>query len=729
MYYDAAMTTDPLSLPEIRLHIGQFLDTRDLLSCLLVCNAWHNDFSGFLWASITFDKAIQDGLTRDTFRRHEGQIRRLILLDHGAFLEEKWAGRDCTNVTYLAIIPDLNVMSTRRRLLLMRSMEAFHLASETTTTTTTTSLSRAAAATISNTSASTSAATTQVTNINTTQQQQSGSQAAADFGNSLIDHDENEQGEQDDEDEEVEEQGDPTAIQLMKLVSQQGHLRGLSENCAAVSRTCSLDFAQRLCRYPNRLVHLHLSKWHTTVAELNMLVMNSPHLEGLRFKGLVLEMPLRATTTNIPTTTIMGTNAITGMTVGNEVGTMEDDGDGDDDDDYGANSEVVEDGLSTTPMAKAKMTASAGRSWYSQRLKFRQIKRLDFQNFHTTTIPRLELDCPEAVSIQLSGYDLRVPGVSLGEGTYINGSNNNTNSDTGGGRRGHVWTSPKAKTLLYTGQARVIVAAAADGALEPQSTLSSILESSQQLSKIVLACTLEIGTDILSRILQNHAMTLTSLHFSYSTGVNSQTTLQILRTCRNLIEFRGSEDYVVGQDLLLGLDRQLKIQQQPWACTNLERLRIRFGLSSLIFGAGFVSSSSSSSSVSLSLSLQCSSLSKEERMRQEIQALYGQLARLTRLTVLDLSGLGSVDEISRGIPFTLAAGLDHLSGLTQLRTLHVTDWESEMGPPEAEWMARHWRQLENMYNLKNGDQESWRQFLTFYKDAKQSLLLAHTDTD
>lgn len=573
MHHDATVT-DPLGLPEIRIHIGQFLDTRDILACILVCHAWAKDFSGFLWSTITFDKSIQEKLTKDNFQRHESHIRKLTLLDHGSFLDDAWAGTHCNNVSYLAIFPDLTALSTRRRLLLLQSMEAFHLAENTDTDAVEPTL-------------------------------HSSSQ---------------------------DEEQDPTAKKLMRLVKQQHHLRGLSENCAAVSRTCSNDFAKQLCRHPNRLVHLHLSKWNTTVSELNMLVFNSPHLEGLRFKGLVLLTQDSA-------------------------------------------QESAEESLSS---------ASESISTPRQLLQFRQIRRLDLQTFHTST-PLLEIDCPEAVSIQLSGYD-------MAESFSPNIHQQQQRSSRA--HYGHIWNCPKSRTLLYTGQAKAV-----EGP-ELKDTLTSILQSAHQLFKIVLACTLEIGPSVMSRILNDHSSTLTSLHFPYSTGLTSSQILKVLTTCRNLVEFKGSEDYLVGQQLLL--------DSQPWVCIHLERLRVRFGLSTFLAGAGHLEFGAVG-----------------DTMHQEIQALYGQLSRLTRLTVLDLSGTGSVDQITRGIPWTLAAGLDQLSTLTALETLHVTDWEQEMGYPEAEWMARHWPRLDNIYNLRNRDLGPWTKFLRFlkfFKEAKQSLI-------
>ncbi|KAG0352792.1 hypothetical protein BG005_007807 [Podila minutissima] len=588
MHHDATIT-DPLTLPEIRIHIGQFLDTRDILACILVCHAWAKDFSGFLWSTITFDKAIQEKLTKDNFQRHESHIRKLTLLDHGSFLDDAWAGAHCNNVSYLAIFPDLTALSTRRRLLLLQSMEAFHLAENTDTETAEPTLHPSS----------------------------------------------------------QDEEQDPTAVKLMRLVEQQHHLRGLSENCAAVSRICSNDFAKRLCRHPNRLVHLHLSKWNITVPELNMLILNSPHLEGLRFKGLVLLTP-----------------------------------------------ESTQDSTEESSSSSTSDSITAPR----QLLQFRQIRRLDLQTFHTST-PLLEIDCPEAVSIQLSGYDMAE--------YFSPGSQRQQHSSRA--HYGHIWNCPKSRTLLYTGQAKVI-----EGP-ELKDTLTSILQSAHQLSKIVLACTLEIGSGVMSRILNDHSSTLTSLHFSYSTGLTSSQILKVLTTCRNLVEFKGSEDYLVGQQLLL--------DPQPWVCTHLERLRVRFGLSTLLAGAGYPG-------VQLDYAFGASDqgdhagvlLSNVEMMHQEIQALYGQLSRLTRLTVLDLSGTGSMDQITRGIPWTLAAGLDQLSTLTNLETLHVTDWEREMGSMEAEWMVRHWPRLDNLYNLRDQDLAPWRKFLRLFKEAKQSLV-------
>ncbi|KAF9586507.1 hypothetical protein BGW38_003421 [Lunasporangiospora selenospora] len=43
---------NPLSLHEIRINVGRFMDRRELWSCILVCEAWKESFEPFLWRNL-----------------------------------------------------------------------------------------------------------------------------------------------------------------------------------------------------------------------------------------------------------------------------------------------------------------------------------------------------------------------------------------------------------------------------------------------------------------------------------------------------------------------------------------------------------------------------------------------------------------------------------------------------------------------------------------------------
>ncbi|KAF8933008.1 hypothetical protein BGZ58_006641 [Dissophora ornata] len=43
---------DPLSLPELSAAVGQYLDTKDQVSCALVCRSWNDSFTPMLWRTV-----------------------------------------------------------------------------------------------------------------------------------------------------------------------------------------------------------------------------------------------------------------------------------------------------------------------------------------------------------------------------------------------------------------------------------------------------------------------------------------------------------------------------------------------------------------------------------------------------------------------------------------------------------------------------------------------------
>ncbi|KAG0239834.1 hypothetical protein BGX31_002433 [Mortierella sp. GBA43] len=72
---------NPLTLPEVRMLIGQFLATRDVLACLLVCRAWYQDYQTLLYRSIRLDETTLRLLPRETLRKHAPLIRHLVLME------------------------------------------------------------------------------------------------------------------------------------------------------------------------------------------------------------------------------------------------------------------------------------------------------------------------------------------------------------------------------------------------------------------------------------------------------------------------------------------------------------------------------------------------------------------------------------------------------------------------------------------------------------------------
>ncbi|KAF9123323.1 hypothetical protein BGW39_009108 [Mortierella sp. 14UC] len=70
-------TTRPLSLPEIRIRIAQFLEIKDCISCMCVSRDWSNDFVWRIWYKVDFSK-----------ERHLAALNPNMLYIHGALIKQ-----------------------------------------------------------------------------------------------------------------------------------------------------------------------------------------------------------------------------------------------------------------------------------------------------------------------------------------------------------------------------------------------------------------------------------------------------------------------------------------------------------------------------------------------------------------------------------------------------------------------------------------------------------------
>ncbi|KAI8606024.1 hypothetical protein EDD21DRAFT_439862 [Dissophora ornata] len=434
-------------------------------------------------------------------------------------------------------------------------------------------------------------------------------------------------------------------LELVDLVREQACLLTLKVTWAAFPRAFANTFAQQLYLLPNRLVALHLSKWRIQVEDLNMMVQNSPFLEELTARGLVVEPTVSPLTTSPSSST------------------------------------------SQSPFSGVPSSASGqplnGHD-HCAILNFGQVRRLSFHRL-VFSAPSLLIECPAAQSIQLSGY-----------GNQFASFRNRLV------KRGESWSCPRLASLQYTGQANEFDAR---NEYSERSALSDILRTSlsstspslvpprlaqsnggltvqqqQGLRKIALTCCLELA------------------RVAVDFGLEPKAYMKLRR-------FQGSEDYLWGSDveeLMLG----------SWKCLGLESLQARFGLTP----------TKEVTQNRLGRRLHVPVTETEQR---QVNAMYSELAELKHLKVLDLSGYGSMDNFSRGIPLTLERGLDNLSGLSNLETIHVTGWEAEMGAPEADWMARHWPRLENIYTLYNKNDNEWKWFLGYLREAQERVRSGH----
>ncbi|KAI8345535.1 hypothetical protein B0O80DRAFT_504292 [Mortierella sp. GBAus27b] len=66
---------NPLDFPDLRLLLAGFLTRRDLISCVIVCKAWHDLFSPFLWTSVDIEPDKRPSL--DALIKYRHSIKRL----------------------------------------------------------------------------------------------------------------------------------------------------------------------------------------------------------------------------------------------------------------------------------------------------------------------------------------------------------------------------------------------------------------------------------------------------------------------------------------------------------------------------------------------------------------------------------------------------------------------------------------------------------------------------
>ncbi|KAF9933458.1 hypothetical protein BGZ65_004126 [Modicella reniformis] len=247
----ASKAMNPLTLPEVRMLVGQFLATREILACILVCRAWYRDYQALLYRSIRLDETTMRLLPRGTLRKHAPLIRHLVLMEpmrftlaaiapwadaHGLtlpcnptfsakrFIQHSVSlGPDspCSNLLTLDIQP--SIMFRKR----IHEQVPKH----------------------------------QVLTVGTDQYDIENN----DFWCL---------------------QSTDACILLIQL---NPWLHNLTESWDDMSPFHRIRFTSQLIRLRHNLVNLHLSKWEVTPEECNMLLENSPKLEILRFSKLTIK--------------------------------------------------------------------------------------------------------------------------------------------------------------------------------------------------------------------------------------------------------------------------------------------------------------------------------------------------------------------------------------------------------------------------------------------------------
>ncbi|KAF9188589.1 hypothetical protein BGZ50_001242 [Haplosporangium sp. Z 11] len=303
------------------------------------------------------------------------------------------------------------------------------------------------------------------------------------------------------------------------------------------------------------------------------------------------------------------------------------------------------------------------------------------------------------------------------------------------------WTCPQLKVFTHD-----------QAPIQPMIFTHNLLDSSQSTlhSLSLTSYNLEVMfvSDMISH---NHCKILTRLDLTNSAWIKSANVQLLLCHCPELIEFTGPQGVLWGEDMI----------QSPssWACLKLKRLRlliclarpdsemweqnlrdprqlhggrIQSGQTPSVFslqemlGAGNEASRLQGSLTGIVIDdvdgidvededvdeddvevegahgSAARSTSNPIWLRDVQNVVFDQLAKLTQLELLDLSGGFStfhfLVEYPRGVPWTLDAGLDRLRGLSKMRELIVTGWEDKMRRPEAKWMKQFWPDLRSIVN-------------------------------
>ncbi|KAK3823057.1 MAG: hypothetical protein J3Q66DRAFT_330757 [Benniella sp.] len=277
------------------------------------------------------------------------------------------------------------------------------------------------------------------------------------------------------------------------------------------------------------------------------------------------------------------------------------------------------------------------------------------------------------------------------------------------------WNCPRLKTYRH------------EGGASPHMFVHHLLDSCQDSLTSLTAVKYTFDTDFVPTLIGHaYCQRLTFLDLRNSTWIRSTEVQLLLCHCSELIEFTGPQSVLWGEDLMQST--------LPWACLKLKKLQQLVCLARpdsdmwergvqqgkidrpLSFPLQRILSPEQTSQLLSTLHLSNNAEAQQGETTedstsnnnlvqlQDVQdAIYGQLARLTQLEVLDLSGGGSASlhflvEYPLGIPWTLDAGLARLSGLSKMVELVVTGWEDKMTRKEARWLKQHWPELRSIVN-------------------------------
>ncbi|KAF9960007.1 hypothetical protein BGZ72_008206 [Mortierella alpina] len=636
--------TSPLTLPELALLIGQFLHRNDICACILVSREWQRYYEPLLYRSLLLDESTMRKLTKERIVQHVHHIRHLTLVEPMhltlAALQQPLPpsaaaqplippGTPCPLPCRISIPIDQTAAlgpppSTCRNLLsidINPSMLFRKLVHE-------------------------QIPKRRILAVGT----DSYSMLEDDFWCL---------------------QSTDACIQILRW---NPSLRSLTETWDNMSSLHRIRFTQLLCREPNTLVKMHLTKWEVYPEELNMLIENSPCLEHLRFSTLVIKRH-----PEIP---------------------------------------------AVVPTA-SESTVPPGPPGPVE-LNLKQLKAL-ILTYATIGVSNLQIEAPElqTLCITMSHVNLNPSPTAPSSSSSFAHYASSASLHAGYCSNPHVsWNTPRLEKLVFNRS-------------DHHFGTATLLESAYALRAISFA-DYEVDSRLVEDVLAQQAPQLERIRLACYVGVAAKDIRAILTRCPNLKALYAPEILAWAGDLIPitgamnpgdayhGCQQEYQEQrsQDCWVCTKLEMLSVYVclepiaALEELASPVGahkhhpYASMQVPQPQVTTHPSrvirrARGSSKRVEQQLRRERtervrEGLFKQLGKLTQLKHLDLSGgqVEKMDHVQLGLPMTLKGGLHTLDGLTKLEHVTITGWLDEMGREEVAWMQRCWPRLRFLSLLK-----------------------------
>ncbi|KAF9291469.1 hypothetical protein BGZ68_003889 [Mortierella alpina] len=637
------LETNPLTLPELTMLIGQFLHRNDICSCIRVSRAWQRNYEPLLYRSLSLDDNTMRKLTKERILQHIHHIRHLTLVDPMyltlAILQQR----------IIAGAPTETLIPSQRGLPL--PPPPFPTSSSTEPVPGD-SLPPSTCRNLLSIDIRPSMLFRKLVH------EQIPKRKILAVGTDSYNMSED----------------DFWCLQCtdacIVVLRANPSLRSLTETWDDMSSLHRIRFTQLLCREPNTLVKMHLTKWEVYPEELNMLIENSPCLEHLRFSILVVKRP--------PETP------------------------------------------ATAPTASDSTTVAPGPSV----LNLRQLKVLVL-TYASITVRNLQIEAPELQTLCITMSHVNV------SPTPVHMSSSSSFAHYTSSATSHVsycpnppvsWNTPRLEKLAFNRS-------------DHNFGTSTLLESAYALRAISFA-DYEVDSRLVEDVLAQQASQLERIRLACYVGLEAKDIRSILTRCPNLRALYAPEILVWAGDLIptavvnrgdpqpmyqQEYQQQQQRSQEQWVCSKLEMLSIYVCLEPIAALEEPVCMPDHHPYASMQvpqpqltsypgrvirkargLSKLVGEQSRKDRLAGVREGLFKQLAKLTQLRHLDLSGgrVEKMDHVLLGLPMTLQGGLHSLANLTKLEHVAITDWMDEMGREDVAWMKRSWPRLRFLSLLK-----------------------------